>query len=97
MTTTYEDREKAREFCDRIGCTKVHHLREELPDLIAQVREAERARCLEIVRSEEELVGQPPLEVQKLFAVVDKIGIARMTVGSTKKSIARRIEEEPKS
>ena len=46
MPVTDQDRADAKAFCDQIGCTTVHHLRDELPAFVASIREAERARCL---------------------------------------------------
>lgn len=94
MTIREDDQRKAQAFCDDIGCTKVHHLREQLPGFVANIREGERDRCLLVVVTEEELIGNLPSEHQALLNVVDKVGVARLTVIATKRSIARRIVEE---
>jgi hypothetical protein len=54
---TDKDRAIAKDFCDQIGCTTVHHLRDELPQLVATVREAEQARCVAVVETEDDLTG----------------------------------------
>jgi hypothetical protein len=43
MSANEEARLLAKEFCDAIGCTRAHHLRNELPGFVARIRAAVRA------------------------------------------------------
>jgi hypothetical protein len=92
MPITPNDRAIAKAFCDEIGCTTVHHLRDELPAFVARVRETEQARCLAIVETEEELTGEPSPVSLRLLETLPKLGFARLAVRNTKDAIAARIQ-----
>jgi hypothetical protein len=85
------DKSESERFCDELGCSRDHILRQHLPLLLAKVREEERARCLDIIETEDELAETPPPIVEALLMRTSQVEVARMVVGTTKKSIARRI------
>lgn len=79
MPITDNDREIAKNFCDLLGCTTVHLLRDELPQLVATVREAEQARCITVVETE---VFHTKASIVRRIRETDHESVAKATVPS---------------
>ena len=101
MSVAAIDLEISKHFCDFLGCSEDHLLREALPMLIESVRAAERARCMKIVETEKVLEGEPIDEARSIIIHKMTLGVPgivemlRGAVGTTKDCILARMQSKP--
>lgn len=99
MAITDKDRVVAGKFCNDIGCTAIHVLRDKLPGLLAEVREAERARCVAVIEEDNGVEEEPPAPA--LLMIADKaatgvhaiVELMRGAVRINRGALVRRIQE----